>query len=107
MNGERFDRVIIKLFGGILITSEIRMHLNQNFDWKNAQISAFHGSDDLIEVRHGKSEYIGGYLDGITKISIDELPKYEELTTEKLLKYCPRLPRTSCHFYVFSQLFIH
>ncbi|MBA2727414.1 MAG: hypothetical protein H0U49_04495 [Parachlamydiaceae bacterium] len=106
MDNEFNERVTVRLFAGILITSEIRMHLNQNTDWKNAQIAAFHGSDDLIEVRHGKNEYIGCYLEG-QKIQHSELPKFEKLTTDKLLKYCPRLPKSSCRFYVFSQLLIH
>lgn len=106
MANEPSERVNVKIFAGILITSEIRMHLNQNTDWKNAQISAFHGSDDLVEVRHGKNEYIGCYLEG-QKILLENLPQFEILTTKKLLKYCPRLSETSCHFYVFSQLFIH
>lgn len=100
------DRVNARLFAGILITSEIRMHLNQDCGWKNAQISAFHGSDDLVEMRHGKNEYIGCYL-STNKIPLAELRTYESLTIDKLLTYCPKLPRTSCKFFVFSQLLIH
>lgn len=105
MDVELSERVSIKLFAGILITSEIKMHLNQNSEWKNAQISAFHGSDDLIEVRHGKNEYIGCYLK--ERILLTEVTTYEEMVAEKLISYCPRLPRTSCQLYIFSQLFIH
>lgn len=106
MDADIDERVVVRLFAGILITSEIRMHLNQNSEWKNAEISAFHGSDDLIEVRHGKHEYIGCYLES-HKILLSDLTRYEAMTTEKLLLYCPRLSRKSCHFHVFSQLFIH
>lgn len=105
MEIESRDRVVALLFAGVLITSEIRMHLNQSSSWKNAQISAFHGSDDLVEVRHGKSEYIGCHLKK-NNITLLELREYEASIINKLLSYCPRLIKSSCKFHLFSQLLI-
>lgn len=106
MSTDCCERVKAKLFAGILLTSEVRMYLNDSSAWKQAVIAAASGTDDLIEIKHLKKDYIGCYL-AEDKVRLHELEKYMQFVTSKLEEYCPQLPKKAFRFRVFSQLLIN
>ena len=99
------NRITAKLFIGFLLTSEVKMHLNQSPTWKKSQVGRSDESSELIEVRYEDHDYIGRYLKE-SKILLNDLKQYEQITTQQLQSYCPKLPMTSFKFSVFPQVFI-
>lgn len=92
-----------KLFAGIIITSELQMHLNASKAWQNALLDS---SADLIKARYEDSDYLGFYLSE-QKLCLSELARYEQLIRDRLKNYCPKLDNTHLKCVVFSQIFIY
>lgn len=95
-----------KLFIGFLVTSELRMHLNNSQAWKNAQVTPDHANHELFEVHYAEQDYIGCYLTQ-EKLTLTTLAELEKQMTEKLTVYCPKLDYSRFKCYIFSQFFIH
>lgn len=100
------NKVFAKLFIGILITSEVRMHLNQSTVWKNVQVIGDPEAGELISVRFHEYDYIGSYVK-VEKITFSELGSYDKHVLNKLQSYCPNLQLNTHKVSFFSQIFIH
>lgn len=105
MNINIKDRVTAKLFVGCIITSEVRMHLNQSVGWKTALIIPNGDFHDLKEVHFQDKDYIGVFSPA-TNITLKELKEFEKIVSDKLLEYCPELSVNSVKFCVFPQVFV-
>lgn len=99
------DKVFLKLFLGIPITSEVRMHLNHSIQWKEAQILKEFNSDHLLEVPFQEENYVGKFMPA-NEASIAELHAQEKLIFEKLRFYCPLLKIEKFRVKIFTQQFI-
>lgn len=97
------DRITTKLFIGLLITSEVKMHLQNSPFWRNAK--AMPNEEHLIEVRHRGKNYIGCYLKE-EGIQLKDLKKMEIMVTTKIGAYLPQLSLSNDDCVVFPQLFI-
>lgn len=100
------DKVFAKLFIGVLVTSEVKMYLNQSLRWKNAQIINDPEAGELIIVRFHDHDYIGCYS-SVENVAFSELSSYDKHVLEKLQSYCPNLPLKAQKVSIFSQIFIH
>lgn len=100
------DKVFAKLFIGVLITSEVKMHLNQSSAWQNAQVINDSEAGELVAVRFHDNDYLGCYAK-VDKLAFSELKSYEKHVFDKLQSYCPDLQLKTHIVYFFSQIFIH
>lgn len=103
MEEKSSNHILAKLFVGFLISSEVKMHLNDSSSWQNAK--AIPSDETLVEIRHQGNDYIGFYLKD-TIIQLLQLKEYEEKAEKTLKSYCPQLPAKAYRFVIFSQLFI-
>lgn len=94
-----------KLFAGFMLTSELKMHLNESKTWKSAKSIPTNDTDDLIETRYGKHHYVGLFLPE-KLLPLGALKDYEKKIGQKLQHYCPQLDSIKMKFCVFSQLFV-
>jgi hypothetical protein len=82
------NRVSVKIFLGFELTSEIRIHLAQSNEWKQASISR--SSETLLECPYQEKAYLGRYLEsGI--LTISELKIQAKLINKEMETYCPTL----------------
>lgn len=98
-------QLLLKLFIGIQINAEIRMHLSHSIAWKEAQILKDFDSNHLIEVPFHEESYIGKFLPRSTA-KISELKISEEEIRQRLQHYCPNLKQEKFKIHLFSQQFI-
>ncbi|MGK5595049.1 MAG: hypothetical protein ACSNEK_06805 [Parachlamydiaceae bacterium] len=98
-------KVFLRLFVGVLITSEIRMHLNLSIKWKEAQILKELDPNRLTEVHFHHDNYAGKFLPHET-FSLDELKLQEQEILAKLKGYCPKLGIEKIKLKIFPQQFI-
>ncbi|KIC74290.1 hypothetical protein DB42_BH00240 [Neochlamydia sp. EPS4] len=98
------DGVNLKIFIGCLITSELRMHLNQSLLWKQNKIAPELNSA-LREIHFQDKDYIGIYPT-TDKISLMALKEIEKEILQLLTTYCPLLPTEKIKILIFSQVFI-
>lgn len=98
-------KVFLKLFAGILITSEVRMHLNSSIKWKEAQILKEFNTDYLTEVHFQDENYVGKFLSN-NQFHLSELKLEEKAILEKMQEYCPNLKTEKLKVKIFSQQFI-
>lgn len=98
-------KLLLKLFAGILITSEIRMHLNQSIRWKEAKILKEYDPAHLLEVHFKDQNYIGKFLPE-PRANLTELKQCEKEIKEALKKYCPTLRTERFKIKVLFQQFI-
>ncbi|MBS4165906.1 Uncharacterized protein NEOC65_000981 [Neochlamydia sp. AcF65] len=98
------DGVNLKIFIGCLITSELRMHLNQSLLWKQNKIVPALNSA-LREIHFKDKDYIGIYST-TDKISLMDLKKIEKEILQLLATYCPLLLTEKIQTLIFSQVFI-
>lgn len=103
MNTQIENRVQVKLFLGIAISSELRLQLSESSEWKQAKIS--HQSHDLIETHYQNKDYIGLFLTH-EKVCLAELKLIEMKILQTLKLYCPKFSSEKCKVLVFSQVFI-
>ena len=94
-----------KLFAGFLLTSELRMHLNSNPEWKNLSIMP-EASKELLEVHYADHHYIGQYLKE-DKLTSHEVKTYEDLLLKRLMTYSPKFNTAHLKFFVIAQLLVH
>jgi hypothetical protein len=98
------DKVSLKLFAGFLITSEIRMHLNDSAIWKR---SSFQNKEEfpLIEIHFHHQDYIGFFLSE-NHSPLEQLRQVELLLRKLLAHYCSALSTDLLPMTLFSQVFI-
>jgi len=104
MNKQELETGInFRLFAGCLMTSELRMQLNQSSLWKQAKIAP--SLQDLIETHFQEKDFIGLFLQS-DKIQLEELRQIEKKISQVLKTYCPQFPSEKIKILVFSQVFI-
>lgn len=105
MTSKTANQVTLRLFIGCLLTSEIKMHLNQSNQWKHLVISPTKSENDLVEVHYRGKDYLGSYLPRDT-LSIDDLKKIEKPIKQSLKAYCPGLEVENLKLQIFAQVFV-
>jgi hypothetical protein len=105
MNNEIADRLAIKLFVGILFTSEIRMHINENIVWKERTLKGNQQAADLQEVHYHGKDYLGFYAAHET-LSLNQMRDVETEIQKRISNYCPLLQKENPQIFIFPQLFI-
>jgi hypothetical protein len=103
MNMQTENRVKIRLFAGCVVTSELRLQLNQSLLWKQASIAP--NRHDLEQTHFHQKDYIGLFLKE-DKISLDDLEKVEANVLHYLKAYCPQFASEKLRILVLSQVFI-
>lgn len=98
-------KVFLKLFAGVLISSEIRMHLNTSMRWKEAQILKEFDPFHLSEVHFHDENYIGKFLPH-NQLHLDELQIEAKAILDKIHEYCPGLKMEKLKVKIFPQQFI-
>lgn len=100
------NKVTIKLFAGLYLSSEIRMNLNQSKIWKQASIaSGDKAHSELIEVHHHGKDYLGCYLPS-PKITLAQLNEINDQIKMSLKSYCPDLDPENAKVCIFAQVFV-
>lgn len=105
MTSDTESRVQTKLFVGLLLTSEVRMHLNQSNLWKQDQVVRSESGDELQALRYQDKEYVGIML-AQPKLPLRELQGIENHVRIALDRYCPELHTEKMNIFVFPQLFL-
>ncbi|HEV8053061.1 MAG TPA: hypothetical protein VGP47_11255 [Parachlamydiaceae bacterium] len=107
MTTDLSNKVTTKIFAGCHINSEIRMHLNQSIQWKNATILASSSCSDPImkEIHYHGKDYFGLYTQNKTLILMD-LPNIQQNIRDQLKIYCPTLEVENIKICIFPQVFI-
>lgn len=104
MSAPTENKILVKMFVGCYLNSEIRMYLNESKTWKQAAILRTKDKE-LIEVHFQNKDYIGKYLESET-INLDQLKKSEKEVRETLKRYVCDCDSDSLKICVFPQLFI-
>lgn len=102
---EAAERVQTRLFVGLLLTSEVRMHLNQSEQWKQEQVVRNESGETLQSLRYQDKEYIGSMLT-TALLPLEELRTLEDSVRLVLNRYCPELQTDKMKIFVFPQLFL-
>lgn len=107
MTTDTSNKVTTKIFAGCHITSEIRMHLNQSIQWKNAVILAKTSSSNpgIQEVHYHGKDYFGHYTTSNSLI-VNDLITFQSSIRQQLKNYCPTLEVENIKICVFPQVFI-
>lgn len=94
------NSVTVKLFVGFELTSEIRIHLSQSKEWKQALIDRSDPSETLIECPYQEKTYLGRYL-ASNILTVQELKNQAKLINKLMETYCPSLDLEilSLHFF--------
>lgn len=98
------NQIKCKLFAGYVISSELRLQLNQSSLWKQAKIAPSI-PHDLEEIHFHQKDYIGHFLTQ-SCVTLSELKKLEDQISQTLKSYCPHFSSEKIRIIVFSQLFI-
>jgi hypothetical protein len=99
------SQVTVRLFVGVPITSEIRVHLQQSLEWKQSTLSSVEDMPHLVETHYQSKDYIGIFLPE-EQLPLDELRKIEKTVRLLVQVYCPQTLPESLHIIVFPQVFI-
>lgn len=99
------NKVTYKLFIGCLLTSEIRMHLNQSKVWKQVVVLPADRTKELIEVHHNGKDYLGLYITQ-ERATFNILNEMTVAIEERLHAYCPQYGKTSVKICIFAQVFV-
>ncbi len=99
------DKVIIKVFAGYLVTSELRMHLNESQAWKNVSVRQTPDPLELKEAHYKDKDYIGIFFTHDT-FTIADLKATDAMLRQKLSAYCPKYNADLAKICSFPQLFL-
>ena len=99
------SKVTVKLFLGIQITSEIRMHLRQSLKWKESHLHLETHTGYLIETHFQNNDYVGIFV-AEERQPFEELKQLELAVRNLLLEYCPLANTEKMPLVVFPQVFI-
>lgn len=91
----------VKIFLGILVTSEIKAHLKYSRPWKQAVLDS---SCELKDIEKNQHHYIGKFIP--QALSLKELKFEEEIIKKNLQFYCAKINLDQHRCYIFSQLFL-
>lgn len=104
MSSRITETLTMKMFVGILATSEVRMHLTQSMLWKQITIVREEKGAELQQVHYQGKDYVGFYLEE-QAADLIQIQKYEEAVKEKVQKYCPDLDCRKQPVVIFGQVF--
>ena len=98
------DKIGIKLFAGFLLSSEIRMHLNESPLWKR---SSFQDKTEfpLLETHFYHQDYVGIFLEE-SFLSLSRAHQIEHSLRKLLAQYCVGLSIEGLSIALFPQVFI-
>lgn len=99
------SKVIVKLFVGVSVTPELKMHLDSSGAWKLALIGSGDNADELIATHFEKREYIGAFTEG-DNVTLGELRALTPDIKAKIGKYCPDFNLDRLTITVFPQVFL-
>ena len=105
MASQTDQRVKVKLFVGLLVNSEVRMHLNQSQQWKQDQVVRSSDGQELQVLRYQDKDYVGLVLEQ-EMMPLGQLKDKETWVREALERYCPELGVENMKVYVFPQIFL-
>ncbi len=91
----------IRIFLGYIQTKEVKIHLNQSRNWKEAKLL---GKATLIVVQQQEKDYIGLFIPSF--MTYAELKEKEKEVKTELYVYCPKINLDKHSAYLFSQLFL-
>lgn len=96
---------MIKLFLGFQLSTELSIHLNQSHLWKEISVVRLAKADDLIEITHEGTYYIGVYLP-FSQTNLKEVQTFEKMIQDKLQLYCPNYKLQRSKILLFPQVLI-
>lgn len=105
MASETSQGVQVKLFVGLLVSSEVRMHLNQSELWNQDQVVKSEDGQEMKVLRYQDKEYVGIMLEE-KQLGLEELRSKENEVRDALMRYCPELGVEAMKVYVFPQIFL-
>jgi hypothetical protein len=91
----------VKFFLGFPLTSEIKMHLNQSPQWKEASLFQ---TQEMTEINFEGKEYIGFLLE--SPLLYTQLKNKEKDLKSQLQYYCSKIQIEKQKIYLFPQLFV-
>lgn len=97
-------KVTVRLFVGLLLTSEMKMFLHQSTQWRNVSLRQ-KNTEEIKEVHYSGKDYIGLYLPH-EKVTLEELPSVEQMIKQRLEQYCPDYDIQNARVFVFAQVFV-
>lgn len=97
------NSLTFRLFIGFPITSELKMELNRNAKWKEAEITL---QKNLEKVHFDEKEYLGRYLDS-SVLALKDLPEVENSLHTDFTNLFPEFKQERLSLRLFSQPFIH
>lgn len=104
MNMQVENKIQFRLFVGCLMTSELRLQLDQSHEWKQAKIGPLE-ENNLVETHFHEKNYIGFFLVN-NHVTLSELRQVEDKIFKALNAYCPQFASEKIRVLVFSQIFI-
>lgn len=99
------NKIILKLFAGVLLNAEMKLKLRQSEKWQQATILPHRDETELIEVHHEGKDYLGYYLPN-NQITLSELRNTEKFIQERMIHYHPDFALINHKTLVFTQVFI-
>jgi hypothetical protein len=93
--------VQIRIFMGYLQNKEIKMHLNQSANWKEAKL--LH-ENSLMETQWQENDYIGLFIP--SGMVSSQLKVKEQEVNQHMQAYFPKLNLEKHKILIFSQVFI-
>ena len=96
--------LLVKLFIGYKLTSEMAMYLKESKAWQQILVSPVQERDLLI-THFEQKDYLGRFAQS-PFYSLKELQKIEEDIKESLNGYCPKLNLDKLICCIFPQVFI-
>lgn len=99
------EKLTVKLFAGIFLTSEIRLHLKQSFAWKLVSMNPDKTILRLVETHYKSQDFIGFFLPE-PSTTIDQLRQAERFVLTTFHSYCPEIALESLSLIIFPQVFI-
>ena len=94
-----------KIFLGLHLTTEVRIHLDQSLQWKQDRATSALSPNQIREIHHEGKDYIGLFVE-------KELPSLEDLNQVKcsvmqqMRKYCEELKVEKLKAALFPQVFL-
>lgn len=105
MNTDLQNRLTLKLFLGVSLTSELKLLLSQSSSWKQSQIGPKSECYVFEEIHYHEKDYLGFYLPQ-EQVTLQELRELKGELKNRLQGYVPKYELDSLKVYVFSQIFV-
>ena len=99
------NQISIKLFAGLLFTSDIKMRMNNSNHWKQSIILPNREENALVEIHHKGNNYIGLYLLH-ERATLREIEEISELIRRKMILYDSLFNIDQNKICLFAQTFI-